>query len=232
MKNKATSFLQIGVLHRHFTAQVCILFLLSTLLYCCLGNSQIHLYINQNTASLQADMFFAGITELGNGAVIFILLPFVLVMDINLAIRLLSAFLLCTLVIWLCKFVLFSDALRPVAAIADGYEQLKLVPGVKMHRTRTFPSGHASTVFTIFCCFAFAAKSNITKVLLFVTALIISFSRVYLSQHFMQDIAAGALTGTFCTLVVFVWQNNYSFYWKASGKKYFHHLAVDVKKQH
>ena len=230
MRNRVKHLLKMGVVQQYFTAPVALFFLLSTILYFSLGNTAIHLFINQHSASPQADFLFAGITELGNGAVVFILLPVLLLVDINIAVRLVIAFVLCTLVVWLCKFVLFSDALRPVAAIADGYDILNLVPGVKMHRTRSFPSGHASTVFTIFCSFAFAARSNFVKSLLFVLAMVIAFSRVYLSQHFLQDVAAGALTGTVCTLLVFVWLNKYRYYWKPSKFKRLHQLAVDVKK--
>lgn len=230
MINKSNPLLQLTIRNKHFIIPVIAFFVCSSLLYLYFGNSVIHLQINKNINGYYADVFFSGITELGNGIVVFILLPIVLFFDINLAIRLISAFILSTLVVWLCKFVLFSDALRPIAAIKDAHDHLRLIPWVKIHRQGTFPSGHSTTIFTIFCCFAFAAKSNFVKTVLFLIALVIAFSRVYLSQHFLQDVAAGALNGTMCTLVVFAWQSKYSFYWKSGRKKHSHYLAVEIKK--
>ena len=232
MINKENPLLQLTIRNNHFIIPVIAFFVCSSILYLYFGNSFIHLQINNNINGYYADVFFSGITELGNGIVVFILLPIVIFFDINLAIRLISAFILSTLVVWLCKFVLFPDALRPIAFIKDAHDHLRLIPWVKIHRQGTFPSGHSTTIFTIFCCFAFAAKSKGTKTVLFLIALVIAFSRVYLSQHFLQDVAAGALNGTMCTLVVFAWQSKYSFYWKSGRKKYSHHLAVEIKKPH
>jgi membrane-associated phospholipid phosphatase len=39
----------------------------------------------------------------------------------------------------------------------------------------------------------------------FLIAVVVAYSRVYLSQHFMMDITAGSVTGVVFTFAAFVW---------------------------
>jgi undecaprenyl-diphosphatase len=92
---------------------------------------------------------------------------------------------------------------RPVEALIDisGY---------------SFPSGHA-TIATLFCCLImFAYKDHIKNLftrLLFIIilasiALAISFSRVYLSVHYLSDVVVGILVGLLiASISVFVFEN-------------------------
>jgi membrane-associated phospholipid phosphatase len=64
-----------------------------------------------------------------------------------------------------------------------------------MHIHNSFPSGHATQGFAILFCLALGARSQFLKMALLLLAILTSFSRVYLSQHFMADIAAGSLVG-------------------------------------
>ena len=75
-----------------------------------------------------------------------------------------------------------------------------------MHAMNSFPSGHTITAFAIFIILAMVVKKQYLKVLFTLTAILAGFSRVYLSQHFLEDIFLGALIGVAiallsCTLV-------------------------------
>ena len=80
----------------------------------------------------------------------------------------------------------------------------------------SFPSGHA-TIATIFCfLIIFAYKSHIKNMFLKVifilffalSALASSFSRIYLSVHYLSDVVMGIILGLFISSVsVFVFEN-------------------------
>ena len=93
------------------------------------------------------------------------------------------------------KHLIFPDALRPVAYF-KGIHTLHLVDGVVMHAYNSFPSGHSATAFGIFVMLIFLIKNRRLKLLWLAVALLTAFSRVYLSQHFMEDVLAGSLIGT------------------------------------
>lgn len=207
--------------NKFFLALVFGFFIFSFTAYLTLGNLFIHHHINTLVGGF-GDWFFLNITEFGNGIVVFILLPFLLFKNPDVAVRLILAFLLSTLIVWLFKFVLFDDASRPMKVFADANIALKTNKGIKMYFNNTFPSGHATTIFTILSCISFSVRKNGLKLLCFVVALIIGFSRVYLSQHFLHDVASGALIGTFCSLVVFYWQRNKHYSWKIIRTKILH----------
>jgi len=76
----------------------------------------------------------------------------------------------------------------------------------------SFPSGHANSAFVfygllIYLCWQtrwpVAIKWVITS-LLFMLAVLIGFSRIYLRMHFASDVIAGFLTGIACILVALI----------------------------
>ncbi len=113
------------------------------------------------------------------------------------------------------------EADRPVSVFANYPDvTLPLVQGVDMHHSNSFPSGHASTFFVFFTCCAlllayyYQQRANAGKPcsqllitlsmlsLLFLAALG-AYSRVYLSQHFMEDICVGSIIGFIVPCLVF-----------------------------
>ncbi|MBR0498616.1 MAG: phosphatase PAP2 family protein [Paludibacteraceae bacterium] len=89
-------------------------------------------------------------------------------------------------------------------------DMLPLVDGVRMNRSLSFPSGHTSTFFTFFTIGAlllsyYYSKKDTTwqrqclRYFIMATLLALpilgSYSRIYLSQHFLQDCFAGSIIG-------------------------------------
>jgi len=97
----------------------------------------------------------------------------------------------------------FEDNLRP-KKFFEGLHDLYLVPGVDNHSYNSFPSGHATTAFALYFAFALIVKNNYLKFVFFVIALLVSYSRVYLSQHFFEDIYAGSIIGFVITLFFYL----------------------------
>lgn len=158
------------------------------------GREEIHRYINQIHSPF-FDYFFAYATHLGDGLMFIPLALGTLVFsNVKNFLRVLLAGALALVIAGVFKHFVFSDALRPVAYFGENHN-LRLVDGVTIHMKNSFPSGHALTAF----CLA-TLLAGITQrwaAFWFFTALVASFSRVYLSQHFLIDIWAGSLLGVF-----------------------------------
>ncbi len=77
-----------------------------------------------------------------------------------------------------------------------------IVDGVDLHTTLSFPSGHTSAAFSF--CFALAifCPKWWQKLLCLLLAILVGYSRIYLSQHFLQDVLAGSLIGIISILAL------------------------------
>ncbi|MBN2612247.1 MAG: phosphatase PAP2 family protein [Bacteroidales bacterium] len=161
----------------------------------------LHLFINKYHCVF-TDYFFKYITNLGDGlfaagvGVLYLLVSF------RKSFFILSSYLMGGLVVQLFKRLIFTGSLRPVKYF-EGIFQLHLVDGVQMREYLSFPSGHAATAFGLFLCLAVISGNNFVKSICVVMAIVVSFSRVYLSQHFLIDIYSGSLIGVICTLIIY-----------------------------
>jgi membrane-associated phospholipid phosphatase len=114
----------------------------------------------------------------------------------------LGTFVLSGLAAQFLKRSVFPDAYRPVKFI--GKEFLSLVENVEMYEYYSFPSGHATAAFSlfVFLAFTFAAGKKAYQLVFLTAAILVSYSRVYLSQHFLEDIIAGAIIGLSSFLLI------------------------------
>lgn len=180
-------------------------FLLGTLfLMIKYGKGPSHLIVNE-WHSPMTDVFFKYVTHLGDGAIFALVILILLFVKIRWAFYELFAALMTLIFVFITKQLIFKGAPRPTSFF-DNSETLHLVEGVKMHTMNSFPSGHTITAFAIFIILAMVVKKQYLKVLFTLTAILAGFSRVYLSQHFLEDIFLGALIGVAiallsCTLV-------------------------------
>ena len=93
-------------------------------------------------------------------------------------------------------------AKRPSAILSDLGINFPVVEGVDLHSTLSFPSGHTSAAFTF--CFAVAlfCPRWWQKLLCLFVAVLCGYSRIYLSQHFLEDVLAGSMVGVVSILVL------------------------------
>lgn len=108
----------------------------------------------------------------------------------------------------------FSDCYRPVEVLKTS--ALHVVDGIKLNRKYSFPSGHTSAGFLFFAYWAFILRNAGWKLFFLISAVLVGFSRIYLAQHFLEDVAAGSLIGI-CFAMWAVWLANrlgaYSEWW-------------------
>jgi membrane-associated phospholipid phosphatase len=156
--------------------------------------AEIHLWINQFHSPF-FDRFFRFVTFLGDGW--FVTIPVVLLLFVSLrdSVYVLVSYLATGLVAQIMKRFVFEDCARPIRFFHDK-AALHLVDGVKMLQGHSFPSGHATSSFALFLALAVVSRNRALQAACFVIATVVAFSRIYLSQHFLIDVAAGSVIGT------------------------------------
>jgi membrane-associated phospholipid phosphatase len=161
---------------------------------------ELHVFINQYHTGF-FDIIFAHLTYVGDG--MFVIIPVIILLFFSLrhSVFLLTAYLGTGLITQILKRVFFEDVLRPSKFIKD--INLYLIEGVDLLTSRSFPSGHATSAFALFLSIALISGNRYVKVICFIFACLVAFSRVYLSQHFLIDIIAGSMIGCMGTLAVF-----------------------------
>ena len=92
----------------------------------------------------------------------------------------------------------FSN-LRPMDYFLEigNWSNIVTVEGVELLRgASSFPSGHTMSAFALYTFLALIFEKNtFTDILLFFLAVMIGISRIYLVQHFLIDVLAGAYCG-------------------------------------
>jgi membrane-associated phospholipid phosphatase len=108
------------------------------------------------------------------------------------------------------KQIIFADALRPIRFI--GRELLHIAPGVEIHTYNSFPSGHTAAGFAFFALVAFLfGKKKWVQVLCVIFAVLVGYSRIYLSQHFLEDTVLGGTIGLCCFLLSYAIVKSFGF---------------------
>ena len=188
-----------------------LLFLIATGFFLLLNSkAEAHLILNKYHFRL-LDLFFSYITYLGDFTMAIICSLLLIMHHWRSALFFAVSNCLSGGTTQLLKHFVFDDMVRPKKYF-ENMASLNLVDGVDVNSYNTFPSGHATTAFTICFCLVLLTTNKLLKFILFLAALLISYSRVYLSQHFLNDVYAGSLIGiTFSLLTYyffFVWKKN------------------------
>jgi membrane-associated phospholipid phosphatase len=78
------------------------------------------------------------------------------------------------------------------------------VDGVKLHTAfNSFPSGHTSSAFALFTCLALITPRKWAP-LWMTAAWVVAYSRIYLSQHFLEDTLLGSFIGMVSSCAVYL----------------------------
>tara|TARA_R110002050_G_scaffold109799_1_gene221319 strand:- start:37480 stop:38127 length:648 start_codon:yes stop_codon:yes gene_type:complete len=180
-----------------------ILFIIITALILSLFSKQeIHLFINSYYSSV-TDVFFKYVTNLGDGLAIAIVGIILLFINGRMALQVIVSGITSGLIAQLLKKVVFGPVARPSAFFKELGIQLHYVSGVDLHTSFTFPSGHATAVFTLITSLIVLQKTKRLDILFFILVILVSFSRVYLSQHFLADIFAGSIIGVITSILTY-----------------------------
>jgi membrane-associated phospholipid phosphatase len=162
------------------------------------SKSDTHLEFNRFHNSF-FDLFFLYATWLGDGVMAAITVIFLLAVRYRYALFVAAANIVSALFTQVLKHTIFSDVVRPKKYF-EGIHDIYLVPHVENYLYNSFPSGHSTCAFALYFCCGMIVENKYLKFTCFLLALIAGYSRIYLSQHFFEDVYAGSLIGV-CTAV-------------------------------
>lgn len=163
--------------------------------------AETHIIINRFHSPF-FDCFFKYITELG-GSIPWIIIGLLLLYKVKISLFLTASQLVATLITTPLKHI-FHVA-RPSVLLSEMGIDFHTVAGVALHVKNSFPSGHTSSAFALFFAIAVLCKKPWQKALCLFLALLAGFSRIYLSQHFLQDVLAGSIIGIVAVLAISYW---------------------------
>ncbi|MFL5762744.1 MAG: phosphatase PAP2 family protein [Bacteroidia bacterium] len=184
-----------------FLLPYAVFLLFGTVLMAVETKAEIHLYIN-NFHDLFFDHFFTLVTNLGEGPIVVLVFIILLTVKYRYAVIVAVSNIISALFTQLLKHTLFADVVRP-KKFFQGVHDLYFVPGVENWENNSFPSGHTTCAFALYFSLALIVKNRFYKLLLFFLALLVGYSRVYLSQHFFQDVYAGSIVGVVVTCIIY-----------------------------
>jgi membrane-associated phospholipid phosphatase len=173
---------------------------------------EIQLFINSYHSSF-GDIFFKYWTCLGLGEIIIPVALLLAFIRKRYLIMVLITYLLTILINDSIKFTV--GAPRPEAAIFGIAGKLHLVQGVDVYTANSFPSGHAAVGFGVYCLLSLISSAQLLKLIFFITAFLVAYSRVYLSEHFLLDVYSGSIIGvsvsvfTYYYLLNLPWLNKF-----------------------
>lgn len=185
---------------------------------CIYTREQIYFFINSLHTDW-GDKIFPYITNLGDGMALLILAVLIAFYNFRKSFLLLTGYGVTALVAQILKY--FFDKPRPYLYFKDQLSHIHLVKGVQMLSLHSFPSGHTVTAFSACITLAYLFRNKWLDLLMLLTAMLIGYSRMYLSEHFFEDVTAGSAVGVFFTLFWLYWLDNLRFIHSAKWQRGF-----------
>ncbi|HTH82858.1 MAG TPA: phosphatase PAP2 family protein [Mucilaginibacter sp.] len=145
-----------------------------------------------------ADWIAPYITDLGNGWTIISLSAILLLFNYRAGFLMASTYAITSLTAQVVKYI--CDLPRPTLLYKDQLSHIHLVKGVYMLQFNSFPSGHTVTAFSAAIVILYLIKNKNWWVALLIYAVAVGYSRMYLSEHFFEDVVAGSAIGVFGTI--------------------------------
>ena len=107
------------------------------------------------------------------------------------------------LVTTILKHLVFPGKPRPTLHF-EGIADLRLLENVVQLQTETFPSGHTTAAFAMATFLALIISGKKFHWFIPIIAVLVGYSRIYLSQHFITDVYAGMTIGVVFTTIIFL----------------------------
>ena len=145
---------------------------------------------------------FTWFTYFGDG--LFCLAMGVLLFAFNkrfVSLMVLSSYAISGIIAQVLKYFIIEA--RPAVYLKDSSYRY-FIDDVTLHNLHAFPSGHTASAFALAAVLSFAAKNKTYSILYLVAAILVGYSRIYLAQHFLIDVLAGAVIGVLSAITCWV----------------------------
>ncbi len=170
--------------------------------------SQIYFTFNSWHFAL-GDVFFAFWTNMGEGFTCVIISLLLLVFNFRKGFLMGTSYIITSLTAQALKFIFATP--RPVIYFKDQLSRIYLVKGVEMWETHSFPSGHTVSAFSAAVVLTYITPKKGWGLLFLILAILVGYSRMYLSEHFFEDVTGGSAIGVFITVFWLSWIDSRAF---------------------
>jgi len=154
------------------------------------------------------DVIFPLFTDMGDGLFVVALSLIALAYNYRVGFLLASGFALTSIVAQIMKR--FIQAPRPIHFFKDT-SHMYLVKGIPMLNSLSFPSGHTISAFSAAVVLTYITPKKQWGLFYLLIAILIGYSRMYLSEHFFEDVVGGSAIGLFVTVFWVNWIDQKAF---------------------
>jgi membrane-associated phospholipid phosphatase len=190
-----------GVLHKIRYLFIPYLFILCACLIIKMLYSRSQIYFAVNGIHTDfLDTVQPYVTYIGDGIFVIFLSAIITLYNYRAAFLLVTSYAVTALVAQVLKYSF--DMPRPKAYFADQASKIHFVKGLYVLTVHSFPSGHTVTAFSAGVVITYLVKNKLWGLVSLLVAVMVGYSRMYLSQHFFEDVLVGSVVGV---LVTFMW---------------------------
>ncbi|MDB5112114.1 MAG: hypothetical protein JWR67_3228 [Mucilaginibacter sp.] len=194
------------------------LILLAICLIIKLNFTKDEIYYTVNTRhSDWADFIAPYVTDIGDGLTTIALSAILLLFSYRKAFLLASTYAITSILAQVIKHIF--DAPRPKLYFANHLKGIYFIKGVNILSFHSFPSGHTVTAFSTAIVILYFLKNKQWGLLLLLVAACVGYSRMYLSEHFFEDVTIGSIIGVVVTIPWLIWIDNKQFLHTAKWNK-------------
>lgn len=168
-----------------------------------ISNTQfnVSITINQlNTPLL--DVFFTNLTHIGDGFFAVGVVVMVLFLNRKHVWDAIACLSVPGLLTQFLKRIVFTGHFRPSVKMQH-IPNLHYVNGVDIHELYSFPSGHSTSAFALFLLLSFYIKNKVLGAAMCFAAALVAITRIYLLQHFLEDVLSGSIIGVVCCTLIY-----------------------------
>lgn len=195
---------------RYFLIPYTLLFVISLTLKIIFTREEIYFFIN-GLHFPAGDVIFRYATEMGGATTAASLALILLFVRYRYSLLLASSYLLTSLINFPLKYIV--GAPRPKLYFTDSPKTIYWVPDVEVLSNHfSFPSGHTVCAFTTAVVLTFISPRRWYGCIYFLLAVMVAYSRMYLSQHFFEDVTAGSFEAVVVVTCWITWFNNRAFF--------------------
>lgn len=202
------SFTELLTRHRSFIIPFLVLIIICFVVQ--LANSKTELFLWTNIYHNGFfDQFFKLSTMIGDELTTVLVVIGMLFIKYRYSVLTLLAYAYTSVIVQVLKRIFNSP--RP-SKFFEGLDPIRTIEGYPLYEWNSFPSGHSTSAFTLAVVLTYLLPYKNRHWIIIPIAVITAFSRVYLAQHFFQDVVAGAILGVVLTFQLIWWLENTEWY--------------------
>lgn len=169
---------------------------------------ELYFAVNQRH-TVFTDVFFTYVTQLGASGCCILFSILLMLFNFRRGFLLATSYLITFAVSQTIKHLV--QAPRPHLFFTKKLHEIYLVKGVVMLDVNSFPSGHSVSAFSAAVVLMYLSGKKSRGMLLLLLAVLVAYSRLYLSEHFLQDVVAGSFLGVLVTSCWLYWIEQQNF---------------------